>query len=163
MKRGRNIRWFTATGGAALLCLTIIAAMGVPVMGFGKLQVLFSPVEGLVTLHGKPVAGAEVVQEVFWSRAKDRPPAVTHTGPDGRFSLPAQEASSLAASILPVQPNVVQSINLNYQGKTYEIYGLQKADYDLNSENGGRPLRLVCELAGEPAGHGKIFGLCRFE
>ena len=36
-------------------------------------------------------------------------------------------------------------------------------DYDDNSENKGRPLRVTCRLETEPARRADVFGICEFD
>lgn len=146
----------------AVLGLGLAGITGVPVMGFFKSQVLFSPVEGVVTLHGKPVAGAEIVQELTWA-AKEAPAgARALTDGAGRFSLPVIEGSSMAARMLPLQPSMTQRILIRHEGQEYIAYRHHKTNYDLNGERGGKPLTLICELTAEPKRGDGFYGICRF-
>lgn len=131
-------------------------------MGFLKSQVLFSPVEGVVTLNGKPVVGAEVMQVVEWT-VKDAPPGnTTKTDAQGRFAFPVVEGASLAAQLLPMRPNIRQTIILKTNDKDFNIYRLHKSNYDLYGENENKPLLLQCEISLNPDHHGVVYGVCRF-
>lgn len=148
--------------GVGGVCLVLAATSGVPAMGFFKSQILFSPVEGVVTMNGQPVAAAEVVQELTWA-AKEAPPGgQTMTDAAGRFAFPLIEGSSVAARLMPLQPSMNQRILIRHEGKEYIAYRHQKSNYELNGERGGKPLSLRCELTAEPVRADGFYGICRF-
>jgi len=125
-------------------------------------MVIFSAVQGQVLLNGAPVAGAEIVREFHWAWKSEDGGDKTGTGKDGGFVLPTIERSSFLGSLLPHEAVIKQRILVRHAGKSYDLWLNFKRDYDNNSENGGRPIKVVCRLEGEPVRRGQIMGLCEF-
>lgn len=86
-----------------------------------------APVEGVVTLDGKPVAGASVT----FTPVEGGRPAVGETGPDGTFQLTTFESGD-GATIGPHQVAVVAV-------ETQAGSGGQSADEDMASLSGYGP------------------------
>jgi hypothetical protein len=103
---------------------------------------LFSEVKGVVTLEGKPVAGAELVRtaEIGEKVHTDK----TMTDENGRFSFPAMYTHSLN-KIAPVEPHIPQMMRIRTGGNEFLVWDGSKRDYDLNGEI-DRNLVLSCEL-----------------
>ena len=131
-------------------------------MGFSSRLVLFSEVHGTVLNNGKPVLGAELVQQVVWSDNKnDVPPQQTSSDADGRFSFPMVERSAGVIRMVPHQPVILQKILIRYEGVEYTAWRHTKNTYDANSELDGKPLNLQCELSREPDFEGTHYGICK--
>ncbi len=131
-------------------------------MGLSSRLVLFSEVHGTVLNHGKPVQGAELVQEVVWSDNKhDVPPKQASTDAAGRFFFPAVEHSAGVTRMVPHQPVILQKIMIRYEGVEYTAWRHTKNTYDANSELDGKPLNLECELSREPDFEGTHYGICK--
>ena len=108
---------------------------------------LFSEVNGIVTLNGKPVAGVEVIRTSQMGHDNiytDK----TVTDEQGRYRFAARFTHSVY-KIAPVEPNVRQKIAFLYQGNEYLGWRMNKHNYDINTEL-GRPITLTCELTSEP-------------
>ncbi|MCJ7555870.1 MAG: hypothetical protein MUP90_03020 [Gammaproteobacteria bacterium] len=150
-----------------LISLGILAAIGFILIAdgtgmsmFSKL-VLFSRVEGVITQDGKPVAGAEIIQEVLYKDAGEVPATTVASGPQGDFALEEVTHAAGLSRMLPGQVSIVQKLLIRYQGKEYEGWRHNKSSVEANSELNGRPLKLVCELTTPPDFEGTHFGICR--
>lgn len=131
-------------------------------MGLFDSLVLFSEVQGTVLKDGRPVAGAELVQNVEWSgHGPDLPARRVVTDERGAFRFAPIESRAGWRRLLPAQPMVLQTIVIRAGGFEYLAWRHGKDSYDTESEIEGRPLRLVCELTREPGHEGKHFGICR--
>lgn len=131
-------------------------------MGLSSPLVLFSEVHGTVTREGKPVAGAELVQEVVWSDNKnDVPAAHTHSDAAGRFHFPAVMHRPGVLRAVPHQPVILQKIIIRYEGRDYPAWRHTKNSYEPNSELDGKPLNLECELTRAPDFEGTHYGICK--
>jgi len=111
---------------------------------------LYSEVSGVVTLNGKPVAGAEIVRTATW---RDNPYTdTTTTDAQGKFHLdPIFAHSILRKYVLPIEPYISQMMAIHYQGKEHLAWKVSKRGYELNDEftdNKHHPL--TCELSEEP-------------
>lgn len=125
-------------------------------------MVIFSAVDGSITLHGEPVVGATVKREFHWAMKNEAGGDATRTDGKGRFTLPVITRRSLMA-IFPHEPVVRQTITVELDGKPYMAWSYFKRNYDDNGEL-GRPIRLSCRLETEPAKrparYDKVFGVC---
>lgn len=131
-------------------------------MGLSNQLVLFSDVQGTVLNNGKPVQGAELIQETVWSDNKnDVPQKQTQTDAQGRFHFPEVERSAGAIRMVPHQPVILQKIIIHYQGVEYMAWRHTKNSYEANSELDGKPLELECELTREPDFEGTHYGICK--
>jgi hypothetical protein len=149
-------------GPGTLVLIVLVACFAGDAMGAFSRLVLFSEVTGTVLKDGKPVAGAEILQQVDWSDDTDKNPRNrTVTDKNGAFAFPAVEHSAGLARLVPAQPVILQKLLIRYDGVEYEGWLHSKSDYDANSELEGRPLRLVCDLATQPDYEGTHFGICR--
>ena len=131
-------------------------------MGISSQLVLFSEVHGTVLSHGKPVQGAELIQETVWSDNKNDVPAVTTTtDADGRFHFTEVDRKAGILRMVPHQPVILQKITIRYEGVDYPAWRHTKNTYDANSELDGKPLNLQCELSREPDFEGTHYGICK--
>jgi hypothetical protein len=146
---------------AAFFLLAFILSEGCA-MGLSSPLVLFSEVHGTVLSDGKPVQGAELVQEVVWSDNKnDVPPAHTRSDAQGRlhFTVVVHRPGLLRAG--PHQPVVLQKITIRYEGRDYTAWRHTKNSYEPDSELDGKPLDLECELTRAPDFEGTHYGICK--
>ena len=121
---------------------------------------LFSEVNGVVTLEGKPVAGAEIVRS---AEINDKPYTdKTVTDENGRFHFDAMYTHSVN-KILPMEPVIPQKILIKPQGHEYLAWEMTKHDYGINDEI-KMPIRLACELlnkeSGKEYGPTVVWGIC---
>ena len=138
----------------------ILTADGTGMSMFSKL-VLFSRVEGVITQDGKPVEGAEIVQEVLYKDVDEVPPSTVVSGPEGSFVLEEVTHAAGLSRMLPGQVSIGQRLVIRHQGEEYEGWRHNKTSVEPNSELDGRPLKLVCELTTPPDFEGTHFGICR--
>lgn len=122
---------------------------------------LFSEVDGVVTLNGKPLPGAEVVRTSEIGKDSvhtDR----TFTDNQGRYFFPARFSHSLR-KISPIEPLILQKIVIRFEAAEYVGWKTDKRNYDVNGEL-GRAIRLTCELSNESArkefGSQIVWGIC---
>lgn len=130
-------------------------------MAFTKTLYLFSDVQGVVVLGGKPVPGVEVEQDYHWRWGNVKRTTTVTTDAQGRFQFPEATGRSFTA-FLPHEPVIVQRITLRYQGKEHTGWFMAKHNYDRLGEVPGRPLRFVCDLGTEAGPHPETqtFGIC---
>jgi len=124
----------------------------------GKM-VLFSEVQGNVTLAGKPVAGAVLEREFRWAWKQETGTDTTQTDAAGKFRFQAIERSSFMGSLLPHEPNVRQTILIKHGGKVFKAWVFDKGNYLANGEI-GKAIVMTCRLENEPAHQGDVFGIC---
>jgi len=124
---------------------------------------LFSPVKGKVVLKGEPVAGAVIERSYDWAWKNKKGHDQTETDQNGEFSLPAIYGTMILGSVLPHEPVIEQTINIQHQGKTHEAWYFHKGEYSEHGELGGGVLDLLCDLDHEPQkknqGIYKYFGI----
>lgn len=144
-----------------LLAAAALGVFGGTGMGLFSKLILFSPVEGTVTVNGEPAAGAEIIQAANWNKTGETLQQKTTTDSAGRYSLAAIQQSAGLSRLSASQEIIKQSITISYKGKTYEGWRFMKNDYELNSENKGKPLRLTCDLATKADYVDYYYGVCR--
>lgn len=118
----------------------------------------FSSMKAKVTLNGEPVIGAKVTRLTDWKKpSKD----TTITDEHGYFELPALFERSIGQTVLPIQFAVSQVVTIDFKENSYEIWVTTKMKTEENSELGGIPLDLTCELSNKMKTHrvsGPILG-----
>ena len=68
-------------------------------MAFSKTIHLFSAVDGIVLMGGKPVEGVEVLQDYAWHWTDEKARNVTRTDAKGRYQFPAITGRSFTAAM----------------------------------------------------------------
>ncbi|WP_377160731.1 DUF6795 domain-containing protein [Roseateles sp. UC29_93] len=131
-------------------------------MAFFKPFTLFSDLEGIVLLEGRPVEGVEVQQHYSWHWGDKRGSNVTRTDANGRYHFPVITGRSITGNLLPHEPVIDQEVSFVYQSKTFRGWFHSKHNYEDLGELDGQPLRLVCDLKDEPVGRPEIrsYGIC---
>ncbi len=104
---------------------------------------VFSGVKVVVLQRGKPVVGAEVTRISEWQKQKLEK---TVTDSRGQFSFPDLFENSLAGIIPFTEFVASQQILVRVGTENFEIWANGKRSAKKNSELGGIPLELVCEL-----------------
>lgn len=144
-------------------------AVGTVVVLLGCLQgtamakmVMWSAMKGRVLMNGKPAAGAVLKRDFFWHWKSENGTDQTTADAAGEFAFPTIERRSLTAGLMPHEPVVEQVMTIEFGGKSYKAWGYFKHDYDLNGENKGRPIDVICRLEAQRAVHGEVNGLCEF-
>lgn len=147
-----------SAGSIFFFMLAHVKAMAMP-----EPLYLFSEVTGVVTIDGKPVAGAEVQQIYIWK--SDEVINRTLTDEEGRYSFPEVTKTSFIWSWLPHEPFISQRVNILQAGETHKGWFYSKHDYDKNGELKGRPINLRCDLINPTKAHPETeyFGLCTLD
>ena len=118
---------------------------------------LFSEVKGIVYLNGEPVPNAKVVRSYEYNSLEHEE---TVTDASGAFYFPPLHGKSLS-SILPIELVVAQSMVVSFNGKDYKIWSNTKRSKAHNSELGGSPLILKCDLVDELKIHREFGSILR--
>ena len=117
---------------------------------------LFSEVNGVVTLEGQPVVGAEVIRSATLSKTfTDR----TITDTKGYFHFDEMTTQSFS-TIMPGQRVIMQKIVIKYKNEIYLGWDRSRREYDQYGELNNMfdfkegdvivPLDFTCELKDEP-------------
>jgi len=111
---------------------------------------LFSEINGVVTLDGKPVAGAEIVRTAIF---KDKPridKAITDEA--GKFHFDAMYGHSLGKLINMFEMVIPQTMTIHYHNHEFLGWRTSKRDYHENAElDSDRDITLSCDLSNEPS------------
>jgi len=83
------------------------------------------------------------------------------TGSDGKFSFPEVTKSKGLFSFLPGEFVASQELIIRFEGREYQGWISTKRSMEANSETGGRPFELICNLNEDPDYHDKSFGVCQ--
>lgn len=132
---------------------------------------MFSAVQGVVTEHGKPVAGVEVERRFTWAWKNETGVDRARTDAEGRFSFGPVWRGSLLGGLLPHEPSVEQEIRIQHGDKSVVAWQFTRDSYKDEAELFGRPIRLRCDLANEAHAHRlehnyvrhSIYGVCDLE
>lgn len=108
--------------------------------------VLFSPLEGKMTYHGKPAVGAKIKRTVAWKDQQGETDEFT-VASDGSFSLPLKTTTYKDNPL--AQLVITQTLSVLFEGKEYSIWTISKMESDLFTELGGKPINFICELTNE--------------
>ena len=125
--------------------------------------ILFSSVEGLVHLNGRPLSGVEVLQTVQSNRHSNVPAQKTITDANGIFKMSAVTMAPGLSRLSLSQEVTKQKIEFFYMGKTYEGWLFMKTDYEANTESKGQPFQLSCDLSVNADYSDSYFGVCKIE
>ena len=124
---------------------------------------LFSKMEGVIKLDGKPVANAKLVRTV--NLTKDETDE-TVTDENGNFKFNAIFKRTVT-KFLPMEFVSNQDVWVIYKGKEYRIWSSIKREPDENSESQGKPFVVECELNSEErifkVDGSPVFTLCTWD
>lgn len=134
--------------------LSILAAIFILISPPGSAMSLRSPLKACIfsemqlklTLYGAPAVGAKITRSVNW---KKEITDIFTADEKGFAKLPAMYSSSIT-QVLPVEFLSSQVIMVEYQGNDYKIWTYAKRDPGENSELGGQPFKLICEISDKP-------------
>lgn len=126
---------------------------------FGE-YVLFSAVSGRVLNGEQPVADATITQSVTIS-GSDTTLQTTQSKSDGTFSFPQISRKKGLLSLLPAQFTAGQSMTISVNGTEYEGWLYTKFSDEADSENEGKPLKMICDIAQNPEKNGESYGICK--
>jgi hypothetical protein len=109
---------------------------------------LFSEVNSVVTLEGKPVAGAELVRTAMINDKEYIDKAVTDEG--GKFHFDAMYTHSINKIVFITEPVIPQTMTILHNEKECLGWRTSKRDYHENAElDGDREIILACDLTDE--------------
>lgn len=97
-----------------------------------ELRCIVSPLQGIVTLHGRPVSGAKVARGYFSHWYNDHVEKTVYTNVDGTFAFPSAWKAT-AASFLH-QAVIEISVVIEYENRTYTALSITKMNYDRYGE-----------------------------
>jgi len=131
----------------------------------GKLC-LFSAISGVITLDGKPVAGALIKRTVDKAHTHGEVTDETTTDVNGYFEMPSVWDRSLIGKVLPMEFAVPQEVFVYVDGQEYKIWSGVKRRKEEFSESSGQPLVVRCELKSEKrivnVGGGFVSSMCEW-
>lgn len=137
---------FVILFSVVFLGLLIYIASGVAMELFSKKKeevILFSPMEGVLTINGVPASGVRLGRVVNWDGDKESVVSID-TSNDGFFSFDELKED---IEISPLNVFVVnQYIYAYHENKAIKIWIKAKWGKELYSELGGKPKNLRCEL-----------------
>ncbi len=152
---------------ATVFSITLLYNSGeVSAMEFLK-QCLFSPVEGVVTIDGRPSSDAIIKKKYSWGNKKETKETETKTDINGSFEFDASYSSSVFTSLFPHEPLITQYIYIEHNQKSYLGWRYEKGSYDIGAETGKSPIKLICDLMWEEQFHNddnplrRYLGICR--
>ena len=126
------------------LFIFLLEANGMSLFEIGKTCV-FSDVQLKLLKDGKPLSNVKVTRQWDWNkRGSDH----AMTSDDGSIHFPAVFASSVSR-LLPTELVIGQQLSIEIDGKEQVIWTNAKREPDVNSEYGGKPFNVVCDLKGE--------------
>ena len=109
--------------------------------------VLCSPMEGVITVEGKPVSNAKIERNIKWQDDVGETDTY-YTDKNGSFSLPIKQTTVRLNKI--TQFVMSQEITVFYNNSKYMIWTLGKGSKLLYGELNGKPENFRCELTNDP-------------
>ena len=147
--------------------LTAYSLAGFTMSLFSKSEeevILCSPIEGIITFKGKPVADIKIDRWLKWKDETGENDS-TYTDNKGQFSLPVKK-EILKGNALS-QFVVAQEIRANHNKVEYPIWAKAKRAKEMFGELDGRPVNFRCELTDElvrvDAGRGTLMTSCKWD
>lgn len=108
--------------------------------------VLFSSLNGRITLDGKPASNAKIKLWIKWKDQQGETFIYT-ADENGVFSIPEQLATYKETALAQIV--ITQEITVEYMGESYLVWTLSKTNTHEFGELGGKPSNLVCELTND--------------
>lgn len=130
--------------GIVLLFIFSQGSVAMSIFDIGKVCV-FSSVKGRLSLDGEPLKNVRVTREWNWHNKKSDE---TVTDESGDFSFPSVHERSIS-QYLPAEIAITQKLSVRVNGEEVEFWINAKDDGKENSEYGGDPIDLTCELSNE--------------
>lgn len=110
---------------------------------FGTEVVLFSPMEGVMTYEGIPVANAKITRLIIW-KGDEGETDTFYTSDNGEFKLPIKKAKVRIPAFAEFV--LTQEISVFYEEQEFSVWVKAKQDLNEYGELGGKPINLRCEL-----------------
>jgi len=108
--------------------------------------VLFSPMQGQITLNGKPVANARVERFLKWKDETGESDSFS-TNQDGQFKIPVKKDAVKLSTISKFV--IAQEIRVFIGKDEYLIWTMGTGNKTSYGELGGKPVNFRCELSDE--------------
>jgi len=105
--------------------------------------VIFSPMEGHITLNGNPVANAKIERWLKWKNEDGEKDYFT-TDNQGRFNIPIKKDIVTLSTVS--QFVMAQEIRIYVNGDEHAIWYLSKGSKVEFGELGGKPVNFRCDL-----------------
>lgn len=132
----------------------------------GLLEIcLFSEVNAVVTLNGKPASGIEVTRTAIWNNKTFSDKSTTDA--QGHLHFKPLLTNSFM-KITPTSPVIQQTMLVNHQGKELTLWEIIRQNYDLNGErDDDKSIILTCELSEPTVKHDQnmrapMYGICKW-
>ena len=118
-----------------------------PFFGREKVEaVLFSALEGQLTLQGKPATGAKINLWIKWKNEEGEHFSFT-ADENGFFHIPQKVATYKENALAQIV--ITQEITVEYGNESYLIWTLSKTSIHQFGELGGKASKLTCELTND--------------
>lgn len=132
---------------SVLAILAALAAGSVIFLEEGMFNlVVASPAKGVLTLGGKPLAGAQLKRTIHFSWASEQFEQKAISGPDGSFEFNKASRFALMAWF-PHEITGGHVISWDHGPYTLNILNCRKTGYAIHDELGGDPINLSFDLA----------------
>ena len=126
--------------------------------------VIFSPMQGQITLNGKPVSNARIERYLKW-KDEEGERDYFETDGDGWFEIPVKQDVVKLSTIS--QFVVAQEIRVFIDDVEYPIWAKAKREKGLFDELEGKPVNFRCELMDDfarvEAGRGTLLTSCKWD
>ena len=144
-----------------------LGACSVSLSDVGKMC-LFSGISGVITLNGEPAVGAKVRRIVDKAHTHGKKNDETTTDANGYFKMSPIYDRSIIGKILPMEFAVYQEMFVTFNQVDYLIWKGVKRKRAENSESGGLPIIVTCELLDNEyndvdAGGGFVSTMCQWD
>lgn len=151
----------------SVIFLLVYLSEGVAGSMFSKAEeevVIFSPMQGIITMNGEPVPNARIERWLKWKDEEGEKDYFS-TDEQGRFSIPIKKDVVTLSTIS--QFVMAQEVRVFVDGVEYPIWAKAKRDKGLYGELGGEPEGFKCELLDEfvrvNAEEGILMTLCKWD
>ena len=126
--------------------------------------VIFSPMQGQITLNGKPVSNARIERYLKW-KDEEGERDYFETDGDGWFEIPVKQDVVKLSTIS--QFVIAQEIRVYVDDVEYPIWAKAKREKGLFDELEGKPVNFRCELTDDfarvEAGRGTLLTSCKWD
>ena len=112
-----------------------------------KSYVIFSPLEGVLTKGGKPMADTKIMRELRWNTNDDGIKEYFQTDANGYFKLPLHEETFDMSALTQFVAN--QYVSIESDSGTDYLWVCGKLSTGLFSELGYEPESVVCDVENE--------------
>jgi hypothetical protein len=126
------------------LGLLVQQGVAMSILDVGKVCVA-SEINAVITLNGEPVKNATVTRDSEWVRVGKQQDSAK-TDEQGRLTMPALHMRSVGRSVMMMEIVANTLVEVEVDGRNYEIIYATKREADEHEEFGGKARQLNCEL-----------------